>query len=303
MGVGLIWKPKGIPSQKYLGEIKKTLNMKTKGRKGIGHSGTLDPFATGLLLIGWNAGTKLIHSFEGFDKSYEAEIILGATSSSLDTESDYEFASEETLQKLKAIHEDQLIEFLKSKIGSFEQQVPLMSAIHVAGKRAYEWGRSGEEPPVEMPTRQFFIRRNRHLSLKKVTIEGRELLSWKVFMELSKGSYVRSIARDWAQELIAFPGMLENLTRTSVGPYTEREPFEGIKNFQLMNLAECGAEITPLSNEEEQRLMKSGLWKLKPENARKNKYLINSQGAVLAFWSGNDQKLKKVFPKDPLSLS
>ena len=178
--------------------IEKYLKIK---KLKVGHAGTLDPLATGVMIICTGKKTKLIESFQYQDKEYIAGIRLGATTPSFDleTEIDERFETEHITREL-------VEETLKKFVGAIEQVPPSFSACKVNGKRAYDLAREGKE--VELQS-------------KLLVIDEIELLSFDpqeitIRVVCSKGTYIRALARDIAQALNS-GGHLISLKRTRVG--------------------------------------------------------------------------------------
>ncbi len=199
-GLILINKPAGITSFKLLSPIKRLYETKK-----VGHAGTLDKFASGLMLVCVNQGTRMIQYLTGEDKEYIGEIRFGTQTSTLDPEGDI---SKECGPPGRADFEAIIPRF----VGEIDQVPPQFSAIHIDGKRAYKRVLSGEQP--EMPTR-------------RVTIAALELTAWReddegvtarIRVECSKGTYIRSLARDLA-EACGSCGHLVSLIRTRVGAF------------------------------------------------------------------------------------
>lgn len=216
MGLGLFWKERGPSSSQYLGILKRKLaqqNFKIGGpsRKGIGHGGTLDPFAEGWLLVGWDEGTKLLGALKGLSKTYVAEICLGASTDTLDDT----VAAEKWNQKLE-LSEEKLKLFLKEKEGVSLQKPPLYSAKKVEGKSSYEAIRRGVELDLKPVAIEVF--EAEHLGLVK---ETDELWRWRVKVRVSAGTYIRAFARDWAEELFGKPAYLSRLVRVGYGSFCE----------------------------------------------------------------------------------
>ncbi|MFO7730072.1 MAG: tRNA pseudouridine(55) synthase TruB [Spirochaetia bacterium] len=202
---GLIFlkKPAGITSFQALHAIKQSL-----GHGKIGHTGTLDKFAEGLLIVLAGKNTRLVPYFEGLDKTYLADIRFGATTETLDTESP---EIEQTTVPSIADIEAQLKFFQ----GEQEQIPPQYSAVHVDGKRAYQRTLQGEQ--VEIPAR-------------KINLYSIEALGWKepvlsVRIHCSKGTYIRAFARDLGMACDS-KAYLEGLQRTRIGPFDVSEAVE-----------------------------------------------------------------------------
>jgi len=193
-GVVFINKPSGITSFKSLDTIKRKL-----GTKKIGHTGTLDKFASGVMIVLSGQMTRLADYFTSMDKEYEAVFTFGRETSTLDPEGDVIAVSD--VPSLKTIREN-----LKSFTGDISQYPPAFSAVHVNGKRAYELARDGKD-----------------VALKKrdVTVYGFEITDWNppelsVRIRCSKGTYVRSLARDLGRSC-GSNAFVSELARTKVG--------------------------------------------------------------------------------------
>lgn len=188
-------KPKGVTSQRVLTQIKKKLNIKK-----IGHHGTLDPFATGLLLVGVNEATKFFRFIDDSKKTYKATLKLGEETDTLDIDG-------EVINKIEIpeIQKNEITKVLNSFLGESEQTPPMYSAIKVNGKKLYELARKGEV--VERKKRIIEIHDIELLSYKHPYIEFRATVS--------RGTYIRSLALDIAQKLNSC-GHLVELRRTHV---------------------------------------------------------------------------------------
>ena len=217
MAFGLIWKPPGLGSQPCLGWVKKHLALHGPAREGIGHTGTLDPFAEGLLVFGAEEGTKILSPLTGFEKTYIAEIVLGVETSTCDHTGDILGRIE--LGKLNEVSETLRKEapaFLQSKLGIQMQTPPAHSAQRVDGKRGYEWAHQGVMKTPEAKQVELISAKHRELSWTSET--GQWI--WTVELRVASGTYIRAFARDWSQELTGGAGHLRRLIRTSVGPWT-----------------------------------------------------------------------------------
>jgi tRNA pseudouridine55 synthase len=195
-GLVLLEKPPGITSFETLSVVKSRLRT---GK--VGHTGTLDKFAEGLLLVLTGSYTKLAPLFSDLDKEYLVEIEFGKETETLDPEGTVlHTGAIPTLDSIGAARE----EFL----GNIRQVPPLYSAVHHGGKRAYQLARRGKNPK---------------LASREVRIHGIELLGYdqpclKVRIHCSKGTYIRSIARDWGRA-VESRAYVRSLERTGVGPF------------------------------------------------------------------------------------
>lgn len=200
-GVLLLDKPAGITSTRSLAKAKRLLGS-LKG----GHTGTLDPFATGLLPLVFGEATKFSRFLIDASKSYEATLRLGQETPTGDTESDVIRSREIDVDS--ATIDDLLV----SMRGTRTQIPPMHSAIHVAGRRLYDYARAGEE--VARPSRQIEIE-----SLSRLAFTGEELM---LQVTCSKGTYIRTLAQDIG-EALGCGAYLIGLRRTAVGPFHLRD--------------------------------------------------------------------------------
>lgn len=196
-GLILLDKPPGITSFNALNVLKKEL-----GTGKVGHTGTLDKFADGLIVALYGKMTKLVPEFTGMDKEYIAAIQFGEETDTLDPEGD-----------VVAIADPPLLNTIKIAlphfIGKIKQIPPQYSAIHINGKRAYEIARSGKE--ITMPSREVEI-----ISFDIISFAESLLIAR---IQCSKGTYIRSLARDLAIEC-GSRAHLTALKRTKVGPFS-----------------------------------------------------------------------------------
>ena len=205
-------KEEGITSFSSLYSIKRCYAKGTK----VGHAGTLDKFASGLMIVLIGNATRLNPVFSSFDKSYIATIRFGEESDTLDPEGRIIKTSdlpglEEVLYALDKIK------------GKSLQQPPLYSAVHVDGKRAYKEARKDKE--IEMPFRPIEVYEARFISYENGLLTA--------FFHVSKGTYIRSLARDMAYSINKV-SRLEKLRRVSIGPYS----ISDIGKFDMKELLE-----------------------------------------------------------------
>jgi tRNA pseudouridine55 synthase len=189
-GVALVDKPRGPSSFAVVSQIRRITGART------GHAGTLDPFATGLLLLLSGRTTKIASCLVGLDKRYVTEIDLGCRTSTGDPEGDI-------VERHAPPAEDELGARLERLRGEIELPIPAASAVKIGGERAYKLARRGVE--VEMP-----IRRSTVHALDVIAYTG-ETVTLDVFV--SSGTYVRSLA-------IALDGHCVTLRRTEIGPFS-----------------------------------------------------------------------------------
>ena len=182
-GILLLNKQPGITSHDEIMNVRNII-----GQKRVGHTGTLDPQAEGLLVICIGSATKIVQYLSNFDKSYEAEIYLGKSSTTYDSEGEITSDMPEAAPDFTA---EEFSEILDEFRGTFTQKVPAYSAIRIDGKHLYELARAGKE--VERPERQ-------------VTISELEVISYNkprltIRVSCSKGTYIRTLADDIGNKL------------------------------------------------------------------------------------------------------
>lgn len=184
--------------------------------KKIGHAGTLDPLATGLMLIGTGKSTKKLNELQGLDKSYTGIIEIGKTTPSYDLETEFD---SQTDPSSVAIND---LENARRRLsGEIVQVPPAHSAVKVEGKRAYTMARNNEK--VELKPRHVIV-----YEFKIFTDQTPEV---PFEIKCSKGTYIRSIAHDFGQYL-GVGAYLKSLKRTSIGPYSLQHAQE-IDSFVL----------------------------------------------------------------------
>ena len=178
--------------------------------KKVGHAGTLDPLATGLLIICTGKNTKKINDIQNQDKVYTGEFILGKSTPSHDLET--EFNSQ---KDIKNITSDRIEEVSKRFVGEQLQRPPKFSAVKVNGKRAYEYARDNEDVKIK--------EKNINIYEFKITEYNLPNISFKI--SCTKGTYIRSIARDFGEKL-GCGAVLSKLRRTEIGNYNVEDAFK-----------------------------------------------------------------------------
>jgi len=178
--------------------------------KKVGHAGTLDPLATGLLIICTGKNTKKINDIQNQDKVYTGEFILGKSTPSHDLET--EFSSQ---KEFKNITTDKIKEVSKRFVGEQLQRPPKFSAVKVNGKRAYDYARDNEEVKIK--------EKKINIYEFKITEYNLPNISFKI--SCTKGTYIRSIARDFGEKL-GCGAVLSKLRRTEIGNYDVEDAFK-----------------------------------------------------------------------------
>lgn len=183
--------------------LRHTLDLKKKRKVKVGHAGTLDPMATGLLLVCTGKYTKKINELTGLQKSYTGTIKLGATTPSYDSESD-----EENITSIEDLTEEKIREAIEPFKGDIWQVPPIYSAIKIKGEKLYQLARRGDD--IDIPPRPVTI------FDYKITDINLPYISFDI--TCSKGTYIRSLAHDLGQSL-GVGGYLASLRRTYVDHY------------------------------------------------------------------------------------
>ncbi len=208
-GIALVDKPAGPSSFKLVAELRRRTGART------GHAGTLDPFATGLLLLlsGW--ATRLAPCFVGLDKRYITDVDLTARTSTGDPEG-------EVLEQHRPPDRAELERRLERLRGDVELPIPAASAVKIGGERAYRLARRGVE--VDMP-----VRRSRVDALDAIAYSGAEVT---LDLRVSSGTYVRAIAE-------ALGGHCRTLRRTEIGPFSVEEATGDLDAVELLDPAQA----------------------------------------------------------------
>ena len=219
-GVILINKPKGITSRDVVNEVCKILKTKK-----VGHTGTLDPIASGVLVVCVGKATKLVDIITSANKEYVATVKLGLLTDTLDLDG-------EVLRKEKVtIRKEELINVLNSFLGKYEQEVPIYSAVKVNGKKLYEYAREGKK--VNLPKRM--------VEIKKIELINLTDEEYKFRVLVSKGTYIRSLIYDINRKLNVI-GVMSDLVRTKQGIFNIDDAYtlEDIKtgNYKMYTITD-----------------------------------------------------------------
>ncbi len=258
-GLVIVAKPGGMTSHDVVARMRKLA-----GTRRVGHAGTLDPMATGVLVIGIEKATRLLGHLTLTEKEYAATIRLGQSTVTDDAEGDI-LSPEEGALPASSVTREALLAALADLTGEIQQVPPKVSAIKVKGQRAYHLTRSGAAP--ELHPRPVTIWR---LDLVAIRQAG-DLLDIDVEVTCSSGTYIRAIARDLGAALHT-GGHLTALRRTRVGPYRidEARTLEQLaERVDIIPLARAAAEAFPSVqlNETETRLLSHGVRLAAPATA------------------------------------
>jgi tRNA pseudouridine55 synthase len=226
-GFVIIDKPSGITSHDVVAQLRKKF-----GTKRVGHAGTLDPMATGVLVIGINNATKFLQYITEGKKRYIATIRLGQSTTTDDREGDVIKTAD-----WNSVTDEEIKEHLLSQVGTIMQKPSKVSAIKIDGERAYDLVRQGKE--VDIPAREVTIH-----SLEIRAIKRNEFLDIDIDVACSAGTYIRSIARDLGESLNV-GGHLVALRRTEVAPFLEAE-CQSIENCEIRPLVSSISKVMPL---------------------------------------------------------
>jgi tRNA pseudouridine55 synthase len=229
-GILLVDKPGGMTSHDVVARARRALSVRK-----VGHAGTLDPMATGLLLLGVGAATRLLGYLGGHDKTYEATIRLGQATVTDDREG-------EVLATVPAGHldDDAVRAALAAQTGPLLQVPSSVSAVKVAGRRSYDRVRAGET--VELEPRAVTVHR---LDVHRIERDG-DLVDVDVTVECTAGTYIRAIARD-AGAALGVGGHLTALRRTRSGPFRV-DAAATVEDAAAALVAGGGAGFLPLAD-------------------------------------------------------
>lgn len=245
-GILVVNKPSGYTSRDVVNIVGKTL-----GTKKVGHTGTLDPLASGVLVICIGRYTKLVDLLTSLNKEYIAEIKLGIQTDTLDITGNI------IERKEYHVNEVDINRVFASFIGKYRMEVPIYSAVKVNGKKLYEYARKNIDV---------------HLPIKEVEIKNIELLEFdkdciKFKTQVEKGTYIRSLIRDICKELNTV-GTMSSLIRTKQGEFSLHDAYnlDEIKNnnFQLLNIKDVlNVSSYELDEKEYQKVINGNPIKLK----------------------------------------
>ena len=214
-GIIIVNKEAGYTSRDVVNKVSKILNTKK-----IGHTGTLDPLATGVLVLCVGKATKLVEILTATEKEYIAEV----TGKVLE-------------EKNVQIAKEQIITVLNSMLGFYEQEVPIYSAVKIGGKKLYEYARENKE--IKLPKRMVQIKQIKLIG-DIVYKDNKTIFSFKCLV--SKGTYIRSLIRDIALKLNTI-GIMSNLNRTKQGKFNVEQSYDIASieknNYKMISIADC----------------------------------------------------------------
>ena len=271
-GLLVLDKPGGLTSREALDRVKRWFPKRTK----IGHTGTLDPLATGVLVVCVGAATRLADHVQAMGKSYDSRFRLGATSTTDDADGEIRVDESATAPSRERI-ETALAEF----IGLVEQMPPAFSALKVGGRRAHDLARKGDVVPLAA----------RPVALHSIRVLRYEWPYLEVAIDCGKGTYIRSIARDLGEKL-GVGGFVEMLRRTRVGPFT---PARGVTidatreevHAKLLPLMAALGDIPQVRITAEQEVKLRQGQTIPSEQAAGEVAILNERGGLIAIADAN----------------
>ncbi len=228
-GIIPIHKPEGISSAQVVSRVKKTL-----GAKKVGHTGTLDPFATGLLLCSINKGTRISRFFLDGDKRYRANVCLGIETDTYDLTG--KVVREADTLTLKSITREEIRETVLDFQGPQKQVPPVFSALKHKGQPLYKLARQGKK--IEKPPRD--------ITIYEIKILGIDLPNIDLEIYCSSGTYIRSLAHDMG-ELLGCGAHLSGLCRTQTSSFLLDKALD-LNVFEALDKREAEHHIIPLSD-------------------------------------------------------
>lgn len=241
-GILMVNKPSGITSRDVVNIVGKTLNTKK-----VGHTGTLDPMATGVLVLCLGNALKVCELITANDKEYIAKVILGIETETLDTTSPIINTKKTNITK------EEIEKVLNSFKGSYLQEVPKYSAVKINGKKLYEYAREGKE--IELPKKMVTIY---DIQLVSDITYYNDTTTFYIKTTVSKGTYIRSLIRDIGYKLNTY-GCMDSLERTRQGIFNidNSNTLEEIKNnnYKLLSIEESLPNI-PLVQVDNKTLFK-----------------------------------------------
>ena len=251
-GLVIVDKPGGLTSHDVVARIRRLA-----GTRRVGHAGTLDPMATGVLVVGVEKATRLLGYLTLTQKQYEATIRLGQSTSTDDAEGEVTFTASADGVCAAVLSQDEISKAVAELTGEIQQVPPAVSAIKVDGQRAYKLTRAGAAPELKP----------RPVTVYEFAVTGirpaGDLLEVDATVRCSSGTYIRALARDLGRKL-GTGGHLTALRRTWVGGYgldAARTLDQLAERFEVMPLAEAAAAAFPrrdLSADEARRVAHGG---------------------------------------------
>lgn len=291
-GIAIVDKPAGMTSHDVVSRLRRYF-----GTRRVGHAGTLDPMATGVLIAGINRGTKFLAHLTKADKRYEGTIRLGSATTTDDREG--EIISQADPEAVAAISDEQIYEGVAELSGDIMQRPTSVSAIMIDGKRAHQRVRDGEE--VEIPARPVRIDRFEVHEISR----GEGFIDLDVDVACSSGTYIRALARDLG-EALGVGGHLTALRRTAVGSFSIEQATElalleeGPKFMSLDEALPLCFPVLEVTAQEAADLA-MGKW-LEPRGLKGTFAAVDPEGRAVALVKEQGKRLATVFVARPSTL-
>lgn len=289
-GLVVVDKPAGMTSHDVVARLRRIFSTRR-----VGHAGTLDPMATGVLVVGIERGTKFLAHLVATTKSYDATIRLGAATTTDDAEG-------EVLSEVGAasISNDDALAGMAALTGDIMQRPASVSAIKIDGKRAHERVRAGED--IEIPARPVTVSRFEALAYRRPD----HYLDIDVTVDCSSGTYIRSLARDLGESL-GVGGHLTALRRTAVGPFllADALTLDELETTPRLSLSldEALARSYPVLHvtDEEAAALAMGKW-LEPRGLDGTHAAVAPDGRSVALIREKGKRLATVFVARPSTM-
>lgn len=289
-GLVVVDKPAGMTSHDVVSRLRRFFSTRR-----VGHAGTLDPMATGVLVVGIERGTKFLAHMVAATKSYDATIRLGAATTTDDAEGEVTGGTSAV-----SISEEQVRAAIAALTGDIMQRPSSVSAIRIDGRRAHELVRAGEE--VDIPARPVTVTRFDALAFRR---EG-DFLDVDVSVDCSSGTYIRSLGRDLG-ETLGVGGHLTALRRTAVGPFVldDAQPLDSLEQQPRLSLTldEALTRTYPVLSvtDEEADALAMGKW-LEPRGLDGVHAAVAPDGRAIALIREKGKRLATVFVARPSTL-
>jgi tRNA pseudouridine55 synthase len=265
-------KPVGCTSHDVVDQVRKKL-----GTRKVGHAGTLDPDATGVLVLGVGKGTKLLQFITGADKRYEGEVVFGVTTHSLDSTGEVTGTFDMDLSPQRVRDAAQTFE------GAIEQIPPMVSAIKIEGKRLHELAREGKE--VDRPPRP--------VTIHSIDVEPTDdPLVYRISVHCSSGTYIRTLAADLGTALDG-GAHLRNLRRTAVGRFDAASALP-VDEAELRPLADMVSHLPTMQvGDTVANQVRNGR-SLGPSSGSGQLAIVDPSGDLLAVYESRDGEFRPV---------
>ncbi len=271
-GVLVVDKPSGCTSHDVVDQVRRKL-----GTRKVGHAGTLDPDATGVLVLGVGKGTKLLQFVTGTDKKYVGEVVFGTTTDSLDSTGEVL----ETFDMSPTL--DAVVAAAQQFVGDIEQIPPMVSAIKIDGKRLHELAREGKE--VDRPPRP--------VTIHDLAIAPTEdPLVFTMSVHCSSGTYIRTLAADLGSAL-GGGAHLRGLRRTAVGRFTE-EVATSVDEAELRPLTEMLSHLPMMQVDEAVANQVKNGRSLGPSSGSGQLAIVDAEDQLIAVYESRDGEFRPV---------